>query len=106
MIPFGAGIVRNDVLNDVLQTVAAHFGVSVADIRSQRRTRAVHGARVWGVYLASQTTSATFETIGQWFGGRDQTVVRMYARCCARAVAEHRDSARLYDALRVCLTRH
>ena len=96
---------RHDALDDVLQTVAAHFGVSVTDMRAPRRTRAVHGARVWGVYLASQATSATFETIGQRFGGRDQTVVRMYARCCARAVAEHRESARLYYALSACLKR-
>lgn len=86
-------------VNEALRIVSEHFGVSVSDIRSQRRTRDVHPARVWGMYLACETSGSSFEEIGQKFGGRDQTIVRMAARCCAREVAQNPESARLFGAL-------
>ena len=87
-------------VNEVLRVVSEHFGVSVADIRSQRRTREVHPARVWGMYLACETTGSSFEEIGRKFGGRDYTIVRMAARACAREIAQSPESARLFNALR------
>jgi chromosomal replication initiator protein len=71
---------------DCLDIAAKAFGVRVADIRSQRRSRDVHTARVWAVYLAAMTTAASFEDIGKAFGNRDETIVRMYARACGRQV--------------------
>lgn len=90
----------HDAVEDVLRIVSGHFGVSVADIRSRRRTQAVHPAGVWGMYLACMTTDATFAQIGEHFGGRDQSIVRMCARACDRAAADDEDSARLFAALK------
>ena len=87
-------------VNEELRIVSEHFGVSVSDIRSQRRTHDVHPARVWGMYLACETSGSSFEEIGQQFGGRDPTIVRMAARCRAREVAQNPESARLFGALK------
>ena len=87
----------SNTVDDVLRIVNEHFGVSVADIRSQRRTATVHRARVWGMYLACMTTPATHEEIGKRFGGRDQTIVRMAARACARAIACKASNAAIVD---------
>ena len=91
---------KRTAIDDALRIVSEHFGVSVTDIRSQRRTRAVHPARVWGMYLACLTTGATFAAIGQAFGGRDGTIVRMAARACAREVAQNESSASVLNALK------
>lgn len=87
-----------DAIDDVMRIVAEHFGVSVADIRSQRRSRDIHPARVWAAYLAAMTTDANFGAIGERFR-RDHTVVRMYVRACARLVASDRRSAAMIEAL-------
>lgn len=90
---------RHDAIDDVMRIVAAHFGVSVADIRSQRRSRDIHPARVWAAYLAAMMTDGAYETIGERFK-RDHTVVRMYVRACARLVASDHQSATMVDLLR------
>lgn len=89
---------KHYAIDNVVRIVAEQFGVSVADIRSQRRSRDIHPARVWAAYLAAMMTDADFETIGERFE-RDHTVVRMYARACARDVASNPQSAAMIDAL-------
>lgn len=90
---------KHDAIDDVMRVVAEHFGVSVADIRSQRRSRDIHTARVWAAYLAVMMTDEVYETIGERFS-RVPTVVRMYTRACARLVASDHQSAAMIDALR------
>jgi chromosomal replication initiation ATPase DnaA len=86
-------------IENALRIAADHFGVSVADLRSARRTSSVHPARVWAAYLASTTTDASFATIGESLR-RDSTVVRMYARACARKATATAEGALLYAALK------
>lgn len=89
-----------------LRIAAAQFGVSVADIRSQRRTRAIHPARLWAAYLACMTTRATCAGIGARLGGRDESIIRMYARNRARAVENDEASARIFRLLKArCFSR-
>jgi len=90
---------RNPV-DESLRIVAAHYGVSLADIRSTRRTRVVHAARTWGMYLASCTTGASCEDIGRRCGNRDHTIVRAVIRGRAREVEDNMDSAAFFEALR------
>lgn len=82
-----------------ISVAGSHFGVSMSDIRSQRRSRDVHAARTWGMYLAAATAGASFEEIGKRFGGRDYTIVRAVARGRAREVADNPASAELFEAL-------
>jgi chromosomal replication initiator protein len=91
---------KPDPIDQAMQSAARLFGVSAADIRSPRRSRDVHAARTWGMYLACATADASFEEIGKRFG-RDHTIVRAVARGRAREVAESKVSAQLFERLKI-----
>jgi chromosomal replication initiator protein len=62
-------------IDDILKIVARHYGVSRADLLSQRRHRSVVWPRQIGMYLAKQMTSRSLPEIGRRFGDRDHTTV-------------------------------
>ncbi len=66
---------RRIKIEDILRIVSRHFGVSRADLLSQRRHRSVVWPRQIGMYLAKQMTSRSLPEIGRRFGGRDHTTV-------------------------------
>lgn len=50
-------------------------GLTMADMKSARRTGAIVNARQIAMYLARQITSRSLPEIGRRFGGRDHTTV-------------------------------
>lgn len=66
---------RRIKIEDILRIISRHFGVSRADILSQRRHRSVVWPRQIGMYLAKQMTARSLPEIGRRFGGRDHTTV-------------------------------
>jgi chromosomal replication initiator protein len=79
----------------VLGVVCQHFRLSVADLKSHRRGRAVAFPRQLAMYLVRTVTDISFPTIGDLFGGRDHSTV-MYA---VRAVETKRAQDPQTDAL-------
>jgi chromosomal replication initiator protein len=88
-----------DAVDDVFRIVSEYFGVSVVDVRSQRRSRDVHPVRLWAAYVAVATTGASYAMIGARMGRRDESIIRMYARNRERAVAQDVESARVFAEL-------
>jgi chromosomal replication initiator protein len=59
----------------ILAAVAKQFHVTQADLKGPSRRQAISEARGIAMYLLRELTRATFENIGQQFGGRDHTTV-------------------------------
>jgi chromosomal replication initiator protein len=66
---------RRVMIDDIQRKVADHFGISVTDMSSVRRTQAVARPRQVAMYLAKQLTSRSLPEIGRKFGNRDHTTV-------------------------------
>ncbi len=62
-------------VDDILRVVTKQFGVTLADILSQRRTANVVRPRQIAMYLAKTLTLRSLPEIGRRFGGRDHTTV-------------------------------
>lgn len=60
---------------EIVRMVADHYGVTVLDMRSHRRTRNLVDPRQVAMYLARTMTTASLPAIGRAMGGRDHTTV-------------------------------
>ena len=60
---------------DILKTVAAYYGLEIADLTGPRRSRKVVGPRQMAMYLLREETKASLPQIGEMLGGRDYTTV-------------------------------
>ena len=67
----------------VQKTVADYFKIKVADMYSQKRTRAIARPRQVAMWLARELTSHSLPEIGEAFGGRDHTTVLHACRTIA-----------------------
>jgi chromosomal replication initiation ATPase DnaA len=60
-------------VNVIISVVASHFGVTLVDIKSARRTHTVILPRHIALYIARTTTRFSLPQIAKFFGGRDHT---------------------------------
>jgi chromosomal replication initiator protein len=84
----------------IQQTVAAHFGLKISELRSKRRQRAVAFPRQVAMYLCRELTDASLPEIGRHFGGRDHTTVLHSCTKIARLEETDESVARLLWQLR------
>ena len=67
---------RRDLsIDDIQRAVCAHYGLTLTEIKSKRRTQNVAAPRQVAMYLARKLSTASFPEIGQKFGGRDHSTV-------------------------------
>jgi chromosomal replication initiator protein len=84
----------------IQQTVAAHFGLKISELRSKRRQQAVVFPRQVAMYLCRELTEASLPEIGRHFGGRDHTTVLHSCTKIARMEETDESVARLLWQLR------
>lgn len=68
-------------LTEIVRATAAHFGIPVSQMRSNRRLQACAVPRQCAMYLARELTSEHLSKIGKFFSGRDHSTV---VRACQR----------------------
>lgn len=67
---------RKSVLDIVIEVLAAHPGITVADLKGKHRRRDIIKARHIAMYeVYHQRKDMSHPAIGRWFGGRDHTTV-------------------------------
>ena len=67
---------RKDITVELIQKVVAdHFGLKVADLKSDKRLKSFVQARQIAVWICRDMTSSSYPDIGQRFGGKDHSTV-------------------------------
>ncbi len=66
---------RRITIDEIQKACAAHYRIDHAEMRSQRRARAVARPRQIAMYLAKKMTPRSLPEIGRIFGGRDHSTV-------------------------------
>jgi chromosomal replication initiator protein len=84
----------------IQQTVAAHFGLKMSELRSKGRQREIVFPRQVAMYLCRELTDASLPEIGRHFGGRDHTTVLHSCTKIARMEETDESVARLLWQLR------
>ncbi len=62
-------------IEQVIEAVGEHYGISVEQILSRSRSRIISYPRQIAMYLCRTETDASFPQIGQKLGGRDHTTI-------------------------------
>lgn len=60
---------------EIQNTISSHYKISVADLVSKSRNKAIVYPRQMGMAISKELTSCSLFEIGQAFGGRDHTTV-------------------------------
>lgn len=66
---------RPPSLQEIVKAVAQFYGLSVEDLKSPRRSKAVALPRQVAMYLAREETGASLPEIGNALGGRDHSTI-------------------------------
>ena len=62
-------------VKEIAAATARHFGVTLGQMRSKSRRRAVVVARDTAIYLAREIAGSTLPELGRYFGNRDHTTI-------------------------------
>jgi chromosomal replication initiator protein len=62
-------------IETIQKEVSSYFSIKVADLKSQKRHKAIARPRQIAMYLCRKLTDSSFPEIGQRFGGKDHSTV-------------------------------
>ena len=83
---------RHVTCDDVIETVATYYSVSMDDLRSPKRNREIVEPRQIAMYIARVVVAAPLTVIGASFGGRDHSTVN---HACQKVSHDMKVSPRL-----------
>ncbi len=75
----------------ILGEVSRTYGISVADIRSEKRTSSISAARQVAMYVVREVTSMSQSDIGKEFNGRDHSTVVYTLKQARNNMEQNRD---------------
>lgn len=82
---------KQTTIEDVQSVICEHFGLTLTQLKSKRRTQNVVVPRQIAMFLARELLGASYPVIGELFGGRDHSTV-MHA-CGVIKTRQNDDSA-------------
>lgn len=80
----------------IIEVTADFFKITPADVKGDRKTRAIAHARQLAMYLCRELTELSLPKIGEQFGGKDHTTVMYADRKIRKEISEKRDT---YDQI-------
>jgi chromosomal replication initiator protein len=96
---FPQGEVAQVSINRIQETVSERFGLSVAELCSEKRSQSIAYPRQVAMYLSRELTDSSLPKIGKEFGGRDHTtVIHAYSKI-DRMIREDRSVYNLVQEL-------
>jgi chromosomal replication initiator protein len=69
------GRAKEPTIDDIQRIVCEHFSISLAELKSKRRTQNLVVPRQIAMFLTRKLIQLSFPVIGQQFGGRDHSTV-------------------------------
>lgn len=90
-------------MRDIIAAVADFYSLSVPDMVSERRTRALTVPRQIAMYLAKTLTPFSYPRIGRSFNGRDHTTILHAVRKITAAIEEGGQVAAEVEAIKILL---
>ena len=86
-------------VEDIQKTVADHFKIKIADLKSKRKHAAIAHPRQVAMFLARKLTPASLPELGQKFGGKDHTTVLHNVKKIERAIVSDLDLRAVVNSL-------
>lgn len=86
-------------VEDIQLIVAQHFGLTPADFKGKKRTRAISHPRQIAMYICRKLTDHSLPRLGEEFGGRDHTTVLHACDKIEKDSAEDTELAATIDLL-------
>ena len=96
---FPQGATRSITIEQIQSATAERFHLTVADLRSDKRTQSIVFPRQVAMYLARELTDSSLPKIGARFGGRDHTTVLHAVGKITRLLKEDREAFNLVQEL-------
>ncbi|MDO3378213.1 chromosomal replication initiator protein DnaA [Geoalkalibacter halelectricus] len=96
---------RELTVEEIQKTVAAHFNIKMADLKSPKRLKALVLPRQIAMYLARNLTSLSFPEIGERFGGKDHSTIIHAIKKIDKCQEEDFQLRAVIDSLKNTLTR-
>ena len=92
---------RKEITVELIQkTVAEHFGLKVADLKSEKRLKAFVQARQIAIWLCRDMTTASYPDIGARFGGKDHSTVIHAAKKIEKLLIDDANLAKTMEELK------
>jgi chromosomal replication initiator protein len=86
-------------VEDIQKTVADHFKIKIADLKSKKKHAAIAHPRQIAMFLARKLTPASLPELGQKFGGKDHTTVLHNVKKIEAAIVSNLDLRAVVDSL-------